>query len=82
MKIEVKIQTLMPDRTTYKQYGTTYQPENLYVEVEIPDEEVVEKDSTRTTLTERGTQLLMSKLADIADTADEKFRHSKLPKQK
>ncbi len=81
MKIEVKIQTLAPDRTNYKQYGTVYAPEDLYVEVEIPDEEV-EKDSTRTILTERGTQLLMSKLADIADTADEKFRHSKLPKQK
>lgn len=81
MKIEMKVQTLAPDRTNYKQYGTTYAPEDLYVEVEIPDEEV-EKDSTRTLLTERGVQLLMGKLADLADKADESYRHSKLPKQR
>lgn len=82
MKIEVKIQTLAPDRTNYKQYGTVYAPEDLYVEVEIPDEEVIEKDSTRTLLTERGMQLLMGKLADLADKVDESYRHSKLPKQR
>ena len=82
MKIEIKVQTLAPDRTNYKQYGTTYAPDNLYVEVEISDEEVIEKDSTRTLLTERGMQLLMGKLADLADKVDESYRHSKLPKQR
>lgn len=79
MKIEVKIDKLAPDRTDYKQYGTVYAPEELYVEVEIPDEEI-DRDSTRTVLTERGMKVLVSKLAQIADDANKDYLHGKLPK--
>ena len=79
MKIEVKIEKLAPDRTDYKQYGTVYTPENLYVEVEIPDEEI-DRDSVRTLLTERGMKVLISKLAQIADDANKDYLHGKLPK--
>ena len=83
MWIEVKIDKLAPDRTDYKQYGTVYAPEELYVEVEIPDEEgtqeVVEY-GMKTVLTERGMKILVSKLAQIADDANKDYLHGKLPK--
>ena len=79
MKIAVKIESLMPDRTNYKQYSTKYAPNELYVETEVPDEEAHEY-TERTILTERGLQILIGKLADIADDVELAHLHSQLPK--
>lgn len=78
MKIIIRVQTISPDRTTYKQYSTVYVPENLCVRIEIPDEEVINTD--KIILTEKGMEILMGKLADIPDRADNSYLHTKLPK--
>jgi len=87
MKIAVKIESLMPDRTNYKQYFTKYAPDELYVEVEVPDEEVtvlpVEQNKVGwipRVLTERGLQILIGKLADIADDVEIEHLHSQARK--
>ena len=79
MKIAVRIESLLPDRTTYKQYSTKYAPNELYVEAEVPDEEAHEY-TDRTILTERGLQILIGKLADVADDVELEYLHSQLPK--
>jgi len=79
MNIAVKIESLMPDRTNYKQYSTKYAPDNLYVDVEIPDEEVREVEN-QTILTERGLQILIGTLADVADDVEIEHLHSQARK--
>lgn len=78
-KIDLKVESLMPDPTNYKVMSVKYAPDDLIVEVEIPDEEVRE-DGMLTILTEKGITLLMTKLAQLANDANDNYLHSLLPK--
>lgn len=78
-KIDLKVESLMPDPTNYKVMSVKYAPEDLIVEVEIPDEEVIE-NIDKVVLTEKGITLLMTKLAQLANDANENYLHTKLPK--
>jgi len=69
-RIDVKIKSITPDRTTYKKYLVCYEPENMWVQVEIPDKEVADKQLGNVRLTTAGLKHLVSQLADVIDEID------------
>lgn len=73
MKLNLKIKQLNPDRSNYKRNGIVYEPDNLYVQVDVPDEYLstekclVESDM----LTEEGLKYLVGRLADLVDDIED-----------
>lgn len=68
-EILVKVKSFKPDRTQWKHYDISYEPENMWVSVNLPDEEVIEnKDNV--VLTTAGLQTLVGLLANVADAID------------
>jgi hypothetical protein len=70
MELDVKVKSMMPDRTQYKRYGIMYEPENVWVKIDIDDKEVLNSDVDGTTLTTAGLKLLVGKLANLCDEID------------
>ena len=81
-KIRGQLKSIWPDRTQYKPYAYNLEMENVWVEVDIPDEEckvnsttyvtdvekgAVRQDITETTLTLNGFTCLLSNIADAID---------------
>ena len=73
MKILLKVSQLNPDRTNYKVYGLTYQPEHLSVEVDVPDQHIVRaiegttEHGSGAVLSLDGLKWLVGMLADAVD---------------
>lgn len=66
MEISIKIKRLMPDRSNYKKYGVEYEPESLYLSLNISEKEVVQEGNSYF-VTEAGLKQIVSRLADIVD---------------
>jgi len=64
MLVPIKIKSLNPDYSQYKVYDILYEPENLEVQLEIPDKEV-SVESNNYFVTEDGLKAIVSKLADL-----------------
>lgn len=79
MEVFMKVVSVAPDRTAYKKYGTMYEPEELVLVVDLPESEV-KQDGIQTIITERGMELLLTKLANIPDNTEDEYLHNKLPK--
>lgn len=68
----------MPDRTTYKQYSIGYNMDKLKVQVEVPDEMVLQKpdpkdDSGFYVLTPDGMAYVANVLASAVETVHSKW---------
>lgn len=77
MLILIKIKTIGCDRSNYKVYSPIYEPQELFVEIEITDEEVVKHSDLKDdhsvdyfVLTTQGYIELLGKLTDITDKVD------------
>lgn len=80
MKVYMKVKSIMPDRTNYKKYGTMYEPEDLTLELEIPESEV-RKDGNENIISVKGMACLLQELASIPDTAEDNYLKTKASNQ-
>ena len=65
MKLNLKIKQLNPDSSNYKWVGIIYEPEDLYVQVDVPESMVVPTDAR--ILTEEGLKWVVGTLANLSD---------------
>jgi hypothetical protein len=61
IKIRMLVERFAPDRISYKPYGITFTPENVYIEVEVT------KKSGYAYVEEGSVILSIDALADVAD---------------
>jgi len=73
MKINVRVDYIRPDDTEWKVVGAQYRPNELFVEVEVPDKEVIRKDNDCTVLTKAGLADVISQLLVISAGAKDKY---------
>ena len=71
MKLNLKIKQLNPDSSNYKWVGIIYEPEDLYVQVDVPDEFVVQDTGMEDIITEDGLKYLVGRLADLVDDIED-----------
>jgi hypothetical protein len=69
LKLNLKIKQLNPDSSNYKWVGIVYEPDDLYVQVDVPDGYAVEfeSDAKSVCLTEEGLKWVVGTLATITD---------------
>jgi len=73
MKVCIKVSQLMPDRTAYKKYSIMYQPEDLYLEVDVPVGMGSLSSDGQTVLNDDGLKWLAGHLADLVDDVDKEY---------
>lgn len=78
MKVRIKVEQVFPDPTDYKRFSVIYEPQELYMEVDIPGNNI-QQTETITTITEQGMIVLLGKLAGVASTAENNYLHSLKP---
>jgi len=69
-KIRGQLKSIWPDRTQYKPYAYNLEMQDVFVEVDVPDEDLkttMKGDITETTLTLVGFTCLLSNIADAID---------------
>jgi len=73
-KIRGQLKSIWPDRTQYKPYAYNLEMENVWVEIDIPKEDVTVTDhieggesTLQTTLTLNGFTCLLGNIADAID---------------
>jgi len=69
-KIRGQLKSIWPDRTQYKPYAYNLEMENVFVEVDVPEDELkttTKGDITETTLTLNGFTCLLGNIADAID---------------
>jgi len=80
MRVIARVDSVRADRTSYKQYSPDLSFQDVYVEFEIPDEEVKEEkpnpdfDAVNKILTIKGFTLLLDAVATSADEADKLYK--------
>ena len=87
-KVAVQIKSTNPDRSPYKRYSTTYEPSLTFVEIDIPDGDIIQekaqaKDNTEmliSLLTPAGAVALITALSEIGEEVDKHFQ-TKLDKE-
>jgi hypothetical protein len=72
LKLNLKIKQLNPDSSNYKWVGIVYEPEDLYVQVDVPDEYVITTNHVdgviiQQVLTEEGLKWVVGTLAHLTD---------------
>ena len=74
-KVRGQLKSIWPDRTQYKPYAYNLEMDNVWVEVDVPAEDVkvinhIEggESTKQTTLTLNGFTCLLSNIADAIDT--------------
>ena len=82
-KVRGQLKSIWPDRTQYKPYAYNLEMQDVWVEIDIPDEECkvnstmystdIEEGAVRTTITEttltlNGFTCLLGNIADAIDT--------------
>jgi len=72
-KLQIPIESVLPDPSDYKRHSPKYAPQNLAVEVEVPDEECRIDETGMEVLTELGMELVLAKLVEISHRADKRF---------
>jgi hypothetical protein len=74
MKIQIKLDSITPDRTQYKQYLPIFKPTDMRVEIDVPDKEVISynKGSFETVLTLEGMAIVANSIADIVEKSLQK----------
>ena len=65
MKLNLKIKQLNPDRSNYKRNGIVYEPDDLVLQVDVPESMVVPTDAR--ILTENGLKWVVGTLANLSD---------------
>lgn len=70
--VPIKIDSITPDRSKYKSYFPVCRPENVVIEIEIPEEEVV-FDNDVYYVTKAGLKQIISELADLVDEIDKEY---------
>jgi hypothetical protein len=66
-KIDFLIESLMPDRTTYKQYSIKFAGTGIFVQVEVPNDYIVTHNLDITVLTPAGLAWVADQLATAID---------------
>ena len=70
-KIRGQLKSIWPDRTQYKPYAYNLEMQDVFVEVDVPEDELkttMKGDITETTLTLKGFTCLLGNIADAIDT--------------
>jgi len=70
-KIRGQLKSIWPDRTQYKPYAYNLEMQDVFVEVDVPEDELkttMKGDITETTLTLNGFTCLLGNIADAIDT--------------
>jgi len=70
-KIRGQLKSIWPDRTQYKPYAYNLEMQDVFVEVDVPEDELkttTKGDITETTLTLNGFTCLLGNIADAIDT--------------
>ena len=70
-KIRGQLKSIWPDRTQYKPYAYNLEMQDIFVEVDVPNEDLkttTKGDITETTLTLNGFTCLLGNIADAIDT--------------
>lgn len=74
MKMRLQVMRVTPDPTQYKKFLTDYEPETrIYVELDVPDDLVVDAENDGITLTEDGMVVMLAKLGKVAKDAEQMF---------
>ena len=69
-KIRGQLKSIWPDRTQYKPYAYNLEMQDVFVEVDVPEDELkttTKGDITETTLTLNGFTCLLGNIADAID---------------
>jgi hypothetical protein len=66
LKLNLRVKQLNPDSSNYKWVGIVYEPDDLYVQVDVPDEYVL-ASADAVVLTEDGLKWVVGTLATITD---------------
>ena len=70
-KVRGQLKSIWPDRTQYKPYAYNLEMQDVFVEVDVPEDELkttTKGDITETTLTLNGFTCLLGNIADAIDT--------------
>ncbi len=81
-QVAIQMKSMTPDRSPYKRYSTTYEPGLVFVNIDIPDSEIVQqqakttddKEVTISLLTPKGAVALITALTEIGEEVDNYFQ--------
>jgi len=76
--MNINMSKLSPDRVQYKPYGLEYYPGDIYVQVIVPKDQVVDITTEYIILTPRGAAMVADTLASEIEAVHNEWRgHSK-----
>ena len=77
MKIRLRLDHIITDRTEYKPYIAQLSGQDTYVEIDIPDKEVLEDDDTNVVITANGLAAVLGTVANSIDKMHEDYKKKK-----
>ena len=72
-----KLESVNVDPTQYKPFSHTLTSDNVYVQIDIPEEELVAVNEGRIVITLGGLSTVLTSVAEAVDEVSDAFRKSK-----
>lgn len=75
--IRIRMDSMMPDRTNYKQYMLHFALDNVYVEFDVPKEYIVSNENDIVVLTPEGAVFVANLMATKIDELHQSYLENK-----